>query len=202
MAVFLLSFSFWIANWFLFRLLLLLPPPPLFVSWMWTLSEAVMTQFRSVLGLLCVKCTLCIVYFISVGINRWFFFFSLPENPKIENYFLFFFLDFFRTQQQHLVQKKLQFLDRLCFAFPFLDIFTLLWCNLNQIAQIIGKPDLAPAAWVRRLVTLCDRAPATPFDAIQPMLEKELGRSVGEVFERFDVEPLGSASIAQVLIHV
>lgn len=69
---------------------------------------------------------------------------------------------------------------------------------LTLIAQIIGKPDLAPAAWVRRLVTLCDRAPATPFDAIQPVLEKELGQSIGEIFERFDVDPIGSASIAQV----
>ncbi|XP_021908897.1 uncharacterized aarF domain-containing protein kinase 1-like isoform X3 [Carica papaya] len=67
-----------------------------------------------------------------------------------------------------------------------------------KIAQIIGKPDLAPTAWVRRLVTLCDRAPATPFDAIQVVLEKELGRSIGELFERFDVDPLGSASIAQI----
>ncbi|XP_065873735.1 uncharacterized protein [Euphorbia lathyris] len=67
-----------------------------------------------------------------------------------------------------------------------------------KIAQIVGKPDLAPAPWVRRLVTLCDRAPATPFDTVRLVVEGELGRSVGEVFERFDVEPLGSASIAQV----
>lgn len=67
-----------------------------------------------------------------------------------------------------------------------------------KVAQIIGKPDLAPAAWVKRLVTLCDHAPATPFDAVQLMLEMELGRNVGEVFERFDVDPIGSASIAQV----
>ncbi|CAK7336636.1 unnamed protein product [Dovyalis caffra] len=67
-----------------------------------------------------------------------------------------------------------------------------------KVAQIIGKPDLAPAAWVRRLVTLCDRAPATPFDTVKLVLEKELGRSIEDVFERFDVEPLGSASIAQV----
>ncbi|XVF11606.1 hypothetical protein REPUB_Repub08aG0041600 [Reevesia pubescens] len=67
-----------------------------------------------------------------------------------------------------------------------------------KVAQIIGKPDLAPAAWVKRLVTLCDQAPATPFDAVQLVLEKELGLSVGEVFEKFDVNPLGSASIAQV----
>lgn len=67
-----------------------------------------------------------------------------------------------------------------------------------KIAQIIGKPDLAPEAWVRRLVTLCDRAPATPFNTVKLVLEKELGRSIEDIFERFDMEPLGSASIAQV----
>ncbi|XP_027917269.1 uncharacterized protein LOC114176426 [Vigna unguiculata] len=67
-----------------------------------------------------------------------------------------------------------------------------------KIAQIIGKPDLAPAAWVKRLVTLCDRAPPTPFDVMKLVLENELGQGIDDVFERFDVEPLGSASIAQV----
>ncbi|XP_057460084.1 protein ACTIVITY OF BC1 COMPLEX KINASE 8, chloroplastic isoform X2 [Actinidia eriantha] len=71
-------------------------------------------------------------------------------------------------------------------------------CVLTLIAQIIGKPDLAPAAWVRRLVTLCDQAPATPFDVVQAVVEGELGRSVDELFERFDTDPIGSASIAQV----
>ncbi|XP_057416631.1 protein ACTIVITY OF BC1 COMPLEX KINASE 8, chloroplastic-like [Lotus japonicus] len=67
-----------------------------------------------------------------------------------------------------------------------------------KIAQIIGKPDLAPAAWVRRLVTLCDRAPPTTFDTVKLVLENELGQGIDDVFERFDLEPLGSASIAQV----
>lgn len=67
-----------------------------------------------------------------------------------------------------------------------------------KIAQVVGKPDLAPTAWVRRLVTLCDQAPPTPFNAVQLVLEKELGLRVDEIFERFDVNPLGSASIAQV----
>lgn len=70
---------------------------------------------------------------------------------------------------------------------------------IKQIAQIVGKPDLAPAAWVRKLVTLCDQAPATPFHTVKSVLEKELGQSIDDVFERFDLEPLGSASIAQVL---
>ncbi|KAL2321717.1 hypothetical protein Fmac_026096 [Flemingia macrophylla] len=67
-----------------------------------------------------------------------------------------------------------------------------------KIAQILGKPDLAPAAWVKRLVTLCDKAPPTPFDAVKLVLENELGQGIDDVFDRFDVEPLGSASIAQV----
>lgn len=58
---------------------------------------------------------------------------------------------------------------------------------------------MAPAAWVRKLVTLCDQAPATPFEAIQLVLEKELGKSIEEIFQSFDEKPLGSASIAQVL---
>ncbi|XP_039025535.1 uncharacterized aarF domain-containing protein kinase At5g05200, chloroplastic-like [Hibiscus syriacus] len=66
------------------------------------------------------------------------------------------------------------------------------------VSQIIGKPDLAPVVWVRKLVTLCDQAPTTPFDVVQLVLEKELGRSIGEVFEKLDVNPLGSASIAHV----
>ncbi|GAU43610.1 hypothetical protein TSUD_185030 [Trifolium subterraneum] len=67
-----------------------------------------------------------------------------------------------------------------------------------KIAQIIGKPDLAPAAWVKRLVTLCDQAPATSFHTVKLVLENELGLSIDDVFDRFDVVPLGSASIAQV----
>ncbi|KAL6997021.1 hypothetical protein U1Q18_007144 [Sarracenia purpurea var. burkii] len=67
-----------------------------------------------------------------------------------------------------------------------------------KTAQVIGKPDLAPAAWVRRLVTLCDQAPTTPHHVIKVVLENELGRNVDELFERFDADPIGSASIAQV----
>ena len=71
-----------------------------------------------------------------------------------------------------------------------------------QAAQILGKPDLAPAAWVKRLVTLCDKAPATPISVIQKILDEELGQNFSDIFEQFDAEPLGSASIAQVLFRV
>ena len=61
---------------------------------------------------------------------------------------------------------------------------------------------MAPAAWVRRLVTLCDHSPATPFQTVKLMLERELGQGIDDVFERFDMEPLGSASIAQVSVEL
>ncbi|KAL6497213.1 hypothetical protein OROGR_029142 [Orobanche gracilis] len=52
-----------------------------------------------------------------------------------------------------------------------------------KVAQIIGKPDLAPAAWVRSLVTLCDQAPANPYSVIKIVLEEELRLTVDELFE-------------------
>ncbi|OEL25363.1 hypothetical protein BAE44_0013619 [Dichanthelium oligosanthes] len=67
-----------------------------------------------------------------------------------------------------------------------------------KAAQILGKPDLAPMAWVKRLVTLCDNAPATPFDVVRDVVEKQFGKNFDDIFEFFDVEPVGSASIAQV----
>uniref|UniRef100_A0A804QWV9 Protein kinase domain-containing protein n=1 Tax=Zea mays TaxID=4577 RepID=A0A804QWV9_MAIZE len=67
-----------------------------------------------------------------------------------------------------------------------------------KAAQILGKPDLAPMAWVKRLVTLCDQAPSTPFDVVRDVVEKQLGKNFDDMFEFFDVEPVGSASIAQV----
>lgn len=61
---------------------------------------------------------------------------------------------------------------------------------------------MAPAAWVKRLVTLCDQAPATSYHTVKLVLENELGMSIDDVFDRFDVEPLGSASIAQVCFNL
>jgi aarF domain-containing kinase len=52
---------------------------------------------------------------------------------------------------------------------------------------------------VRRLVTLYDRAPSTPFEAVKLVLETRFGRSIEDIFERFDVESLDYASIAQVM---
>ncbi|KAF0900952.1 hypothetical protein E2562_037086 [Oryza meyeriana var. granulata] len=65
-------------------------------------------------------------------------------------------------------------------------------------AQILGKPDLAPMAWVKRLVTLCDKAPATPIYVVRDVVEEQFGKSFDDIFECFNVEPVGFASIALV----
>nr|ADN33964.1 ubiquinone biosynthesis protein coq-8 [Cucumis melo subsp. melo] len=95
------------------------------------------------------------------------------------------------NQHEHAAEKIYAMCSEMGGFFLKLDF-------MNEVAQVIGKPDLAPAAWVKRLVTLCDQAPATPFDVVQRVVEKELHRSLGDVFETFDPDPLGSASIAQV----
>ncbi|CAJ1973665.1 unnamed protein product [Sphenostylis stenocarpa] len=46
------------------------------------------------------------------------------------------------------------------------------------------------------------KAPPTPFDEMKLVLENELGHDTHNVFERFDVEPLGSASIAQIRVKL
>eukprot|EP00250_Pteridium_aquilinum_P004612 c14821_g1_i2 orf=544-2046(+) len=67
-----------------------------------------------------------------------------------------------------------------------------------KVAQLIGKPDLAPDAWVRKLVKLCDAAPSTPFSTVKCVLERELGMAIEDLFEEFGEIPIGSASVAQV----
>ncbi|RIA05739.1 hypothetical protein BRARA_K01725 [Brassica rapa] len=97
-----------------------------------------------------------------------------------------------KKQEQMWESQHEQAADKIYFMCSDLGGFFL------KIAQLLAKPDMAPAAWVRKLVTLCDQAPATPFDAVQRILEKELGQTIDEIFETFDEKPLGSASIAQV----
>ncbi|KAJ7524682.1 hypothetical protein O6H91_17G016100 [Diphasiastrum complanatum] len=67
-----------------------------------------------------------------------------------------------------------------------------------KTAQLLAKPDLAPMAWVKKLVVLCDDAPQTSYAMVQTVLEAQLGKPMHEIFDRFDEKPLGSASVAQV----
>ena len=68
-----------------------------------------------------------------------------------------------------------------------------------KFGQILStRRDLLPEDIADELMLLQDRVP--PFDSQQSMalIEEQLGQKISEVFSRFDVEPLASASVAQV----
>ncbi|WP_397457775.1 ubiquinone biosynthesis regulatory protein kinase UbiB [Pseudomonas asplenii] len=68
-----------------------------------------------------------------------------------------------------------------------------------KFGQILStRRDLLPEDIADELMLLQDRVP--PFDpqkAVE-LIESQLGRKISEVFSRFDIEPLASASVAQV----
>ncbi|MBI6954129.1 ubiquinone biosynthesis regulatory protein kinase UbiB [Pseudomonas sp. B21-023] len=68
-----------------------------------------------------------------------------------------------------------------------------------KFGQLLStRRDLLPTDIADELMLLQDRVP--PFDPQHAvaLIEAQLGAKVGEVFSRFDVEPLASASVAQV----
>ena len=68
-----------------------------------------------------------------------------------------------------------------------------------KLGQIVStRPDIIPADIVEELKKLQDEVPPEPFEAIQPMIEGELGAPLEAIFEAFEEEPLASASVGQV----
>lgn len=68
-----------------------------------------------------------------------------------------------------------------------------------KLGQIIsGGEGLFPADLVNEFKLLRDRVPPEPFSAIRDTVEADFGRSLAEVFDRFDAVPIAAASIAQV----
>ena len=68
--------------------------------------------------------------------------------------------------------------------------------KLGQFAST--RPDMLPIELVESLEKLQDAVPPFPQDQAKALVEKELGRPVGELFARFDERPFASASIGQV----
>jgi ubiquinone biosynthesis protein len=68
-----------------------------------------------------------------------------------------------------------------------------------KLGQIIsGGEGLFPEELVNEFKLLRDRVPPEPFDVVRRVVELDLGRSLDDVFERFDRAPIAAASIAQV----
>jgi ubiquinone biosynthesis protein len=68
-----------------------------------------------------------------------------------------------------------------------------------KMGQLLAtRRDLLPANWTDALTRLQDQVAPFPVAQAVARIEQELGRPVTDVFSRFDMKPLASASVAQV----
>ncbi|PJE78111.1 putative protein kinase UbiB [invertebrate metagenome] len=78
----------------------------------------------------------------------------------------------------------------------FMEALGPIYIKFGQILST--RRDLLPDDISRELARLQDQVPPFPTERAVAIIEKSLGQPVTEVFERFDHEPLASASVAQV----
>lgn len=64
--------------------------------------------------------------------------------------------------------------------------------------SLATRPDLVGEEAARNLLTLQDSLPPLPFAAIEQAIESGFGKPVSDLFLSLDVDPVGSASVAQV----
>lgn len=60
------------------------------------------------------------------------------------------------------------------------------------------RSDILPPAYCQALSTLFDKVPPFPAEEARAIVERELGRPLGEMFHDWDDEPVGAASFGQV----
>jgi ubiquinone biosynthesis protein len=68
-----------------------------------------------------------------------------------------------------------------------------------KMGQLLAlQPDILPLRYCNELYDLLDRVEPSPLQDIEEVFVAELGRAPGQVFDRFEREPLATASIGQV----
>jgi ubiquinone biosynthesis protein len=68
-----------------------------------------------------------------------------------------------------------------------------------KFGQILStRHDLLPEEYIKELSRLQDSVPPFEYDKVRSAVEKELGKTIEELFLSFDQEPLAAASIGQV----
>ena len=68
-----------------------------------------------------------------------------------------------------------------------------------KFGQVLStRRDLLPEDLADELAKLQDRVPPFPAEQARALIEKAFGKPIDAIFERFDAEPVASASIAQV----
>ncbi len=76
-----------------------------------------------------------------------------------------------------------------------LEMLGATYIKLGQIMAI--REDILPKSITVELKSLLDQLPEVPFEVIQEIIETSLGRPIQELFQKIELEPVGSASIAQ-----
>lgn len=80
-----------------------------------------------------------------------------------------------------------------------LAVITELGPTYVKVGQILStRPDLIPEEFIDAFQTLQDQVAPLPFDDIRVQIETSLGKTLEDLFEEVEPEPLASASIAQV----
>jgi ubiquinone biosynthesis protein len=68
-----------------------------------------------------------------------------------------------------------------------------------KLGQVLaGRPDLLPQPYLVALARLQDRVKPFPYTEVEEVVMTELGVRISKAFSRFDIEPVGSASLGQV----
>lgn len=68
-----------------------------------------------------------------------------------------------------------------------------------KFGQLLStRPDIIGPTLAEELAQLQSNAPTDDFEEIKKIIEEDMGRPIEEIFERFDTEPIASASIGQV----
>src|SRR2546423_2075635 len=68
-----------------------------------------------------------------------------------------------------------------------------------KLGQVLAtRPDLLPKPYIDELEHLQDDVPQMAFEDVERTIEQELGARISKLFESFEQEPLGSASLGQV----
>jgi len=68
-----------------------------------------------------------------------------------------------------------------------------------KLGQVLStRPDLLPKPYIDELEHLQDDVPPMPFDTVEKIIEEKLGARISKLFESFEEQPLGSASLGQV----
>ena len=68
-----------------------------------------------------------------------------------------------------------------------------------KLGQVLStRPDLLPDPYIRELEHLQDDVDPLPFSVVEEIIERELGARISKLFEEFNPDPLGSASLGQV----